>query len=103
MQRLRRELGALELNLIDYWTADSTGQYLVGWERLANRVGALLLFGVSGANFWQGDDLARFIGKRCRFAEDTFVATDEGAVPICAVDVGDHMVAWGGVAASRIV
>ena len=51
----------------------------------------------------EGDDLARFIGKICSFAEDTLVATDEGAVPIREVDIGDRVLAWGGAAASLIL
>lgn len=85
-----------------------TGQYLAGWERLANIVSALPSFGVSGANIWQGvhaaealidsgDELAQVVGavgKSCSFAEETPVATDEGAVPIREVDVGDRVLAW---------
>ncbi|MEZ4674512.1 MAG: polymorphic toxin-type HINT domain-containing protein [Caldilineaceae bacterium] len=44
-----------------------------------------------------GDDLARYIGKAgraCSFDEETPVTTDEGAIPIKDVDVGDKVLAW---------
>ena len=68
-----------------------TGQYLAGWERLANIAGALPIFGLSGANIRHGvyaaesfidsgDELVQFVGAGCRansFSEETPVATDE--------------------------
>ena len=87
-----------------------TGQYLAGWERLANIAGAIPILGLSGANIRHGvhaaealidsgDEMAQFIGAagKCRinsFSEETPVATDEGAVPIGEVDVGDRVLAW---------
>jgi hypothetical protein len=86
-----------------------TGQYLAGWERLANIAGGLILFpGVTGSNIRHGvhaveslidsgDELAQLVGTGCRinsFSEETPVATDEGAVPIGEVDVGDRVLAW---------
>ena len=47
-----------------------------------------------------GDDLARVVGgvgEACRinsFSEETPVVTDEGAIPIKDVDVGDRVLAW---------
>ena len=86
-----------------------TGQYLAGWERLANIAGGLILFpGITGSNIRHGvhaveslidsgDELAQLVGTGCRinsFSEETPVATDEGAVPISEVDVGDRVLAW---------
>ncbi len=85
-----------------------TGQSLAGWERLANLAGALPIFGISGANIRQGvhaaealihngDELAQVVGavgKSCSFEEETPVATDEGAIPIREIDVGDRVLAW---------
>ena len=85
-----------------------TGQYVAGWERLVNLVGILPILGVAGANMRyglrnvdalmsHGDDLARYIGKAgraCSFDEETPVTTDEGAIPIKDVDVGDKVLAW---------
>ena len=61
--------------------------------------------GVSGGNLRHGvdafdsfashgNDLARYIGKTCSFDEETLVTTDEGAIPIKDVDVGDKVLAW---------
>ncbi|MCB0189152.1 MAG: hypothetical protein KDE31_33010, partial [Caldilineaceae bacterium] len=47
-----------------------------------------------------GDDLARVVGgvgEACRinsFSEETPVVTDEGAIPIKDVDVGERVLAW---------
>ena len=82
-----------------------TGQYLAGWERLANIAGAIPILGLSGANIRHGvhaaeslidngDELAQFIGKACSFDEDTPVATSEGSIPIREIDVGDQVLAW---------
>ena len=44
--------------------------------------------------------MARFIGKAAKscsinsFSEETPVVTDEGAIPISEVDVGDQVLAW---------
>ncbi len=84
------------------------GQYLAGWERLANIAGAIPILGLSGANIRHGvhaaealidsgDEMAQFIGaakRTCSFDEETPVATDEGNVPIREVDVGDRVLAW---------
>ena len=72
-----------------------TGQYLAGWERLANIADAIPIFGVSGANIrhgmhlaeffvGQGDEIAQFMGaagKSCSFDEDTPVASAKGPFP----------------------
>ena len=82
-----------------------TGQYLAGWERLANIAGAIPIFGVSGANIRhglhsaesfidEGDDIARFIGQTCSFDEATPVSTKDGPVAIGEIDVGDQVLAW---------
>ncbi len=85
-----------------------TGQYLAGWERLANIAGAIPILGLSGANIRHGvhaaealmdsgDEMAQFISagvKTCSFEEETPVATDEGSIPIREVDVGDRVLAW---------
>ncbi|MCE7989402.1 MAG: DUF3990 domain-containing protein [Caldilinea sp. CFX5] len=82
-----------------------TKQYLAGWERLTNILGVIPIPGVTGSNIRHGvdaieslidngDELAQFIGKACSFDEDTPVATDEGAIPIREIDVGDQVLAW---------
>ena len=82
-----------------------TGQYLAGWERLANIAGAIPIFGISGANIrhgmhsaeffvGQGDEIAQFIGATCSFDEETPVSTKDGPVAIGEIDVGDQVLAW---------
>ena len=85
-----------------------TGQYLAGWERLANIAGAIPIFGISGANIrhgmhsaeffvGQGDEIAQFIGaagKTCSFDEETPISTKDGPVAIGEIDVGDQVLAW---------
>ncbi|MCB0187996.1 MAG: hypothetical protein KDE31_27200, partial [Caldilineaceae bacterium] len=88
-----------------------TGQYLAGWERLVTLIGVIPIPGVSGGILSHGmdavdsfasygDDLARVVGgvgEACRinsFSEETPVVTDEGAIPIKDVDVGERVLAW---------
>jgi len=88
-----------------------TGQHLAGFERLVTLIGVIPIPGISGGNLRHGmdavdsfashgDELASVVGSvgdACRinsFSAETPVVTDEGAIPIKDVDVGDRVLAW---------